>query len=74
MIKVIDKALNILELLANEQNKKFQLGEIADTLKMDHGTCANIIKTLAARGYVDYITLNVPPRAFSNVPLQIWSL
>jgi hypothetical protein len=25
-------------------------------------------------GYVDYITLNVPPRAFSNVPLQIWSL
>ena len=21
----------------------------------------------------DYITLNVPPRAFSNVPLQIWS-
>ena len=22
----------------------------------------------------DYITLNVPPRAFSNVPLQIWSL
>lgn len=52
MIKVIDKALNILELLANEQNKKFRLGEIADTLKMDHGTCANIIKTLAARGYV----------------------
>ena len=25
-------------------------------------------------GYYDYITLNVPPRAFSNVPLQIWSL
>ena len=24
--------------------------------------------------YVDYITLNVPPRAFSNVPLQRWSL
>ena len=24
--------------------------------------------------YLDYITLNVPPRAFSNVPLQIWSL
>lgn len=52
MIKVIDKALNIIELLASEQNRKFQLGEIADTLEMDHGTCANIIKTLAARGYV----------------------
>ena len=24
--------------------------------------------------FADYITLNVPPRAFSNVPLQIWSL
>ena len=24
--------------------------------------------------FIDYITLNVPPRAFSNVPLQIWSL
>ena len=52
MIKVIDKALNILELLAGEQGKEFPLGEIADTLKMDHGTCANIIKTLAKRGYV----------------------
>lgn len=52
MIKVIEKALNILELLASEQGRKFQLGEIADTLKMDHGTCANIIKTLAYRGYV----------------------
>ena len=27
-----------------------------------------------AKGLGDYITLNVPPRAFSNVPLQIWSL
>ena len=26
------------------------------------------------RSLDDYITLNVPPRAFSNVPLQIWSL
>jgi hypothetical protein len=26
------------------------------------------------RVLTDYITLNVPPRAFSNVPLQIWSL
>ena len=52
MIKVVEKALNILELLSSDQNKEFFLGEIADTLKMDHGTCANIIKTLAMRGYV----------------------
>ncbi len=54
MIKVIEKALNILEMLAGEQNREFPLGEIADTLKMDHGTCANIIKTLATRGYVNH--------------------
>jgi DNA-binding IclR family transcriptional regulator len=53
-IKVIEKALNILELLAGEQNRDFPLGEIADTLKMDHGTCANIIKTLATRGYINH--------------------
>lgn len=52
MILVIGKALNILELLSRNTGKEFPLGEIADTLGMDRGTCANIIKTLAARGYV----------------------
>ena len=52
MIKVIEKALNILELLSSDQSKEFLLSEIADTLNMDHGTCANIIKTLSTRGYV----------------------
>lgn len=53
-IKVIEKALNILELLASEESREFPLGEIADTLNMDHGTCANIIKTLSARGYINH--------------------
>lgn len=52
VIKVIEKALNILELLASEQNKEFSLKEIADTFHMDCGTCANIIKTLSMRGYI----------------------
>lgn len=52
VIKVIEKALNILELLSSDQSKEFLLSEIADTLNMDHGTCANIIKTLSTRGYV----------------------
>ena len=52
-IKVIEKALNILELLASEESREFPLGEIADTLNMDHGTCSNIIKTLALRGYIN---------------------
>lgn len=52
MIKVIEKALNILELLAAEQNREIGLGEIASALGMDRGTCSNIIKTLVARGYI----------------------
>ena len=52
MIKVIEKALNILELLAAEQNREIGLGEIADTLGLDRGTCSNIIKTLVSRGYI----------------------
>lgn len=52
MIKVVEKALNILELLSSDQNREFLLSEIADTLNMDRGTCANIIKTLSSRGYV----------------------
>ena len=36
---------------------------------------ADEIFVINVGGYIgesDYITLNVPPRAFSNVPLQIW--
>ena len=53
MILVIGKALNIMELLARNTGKEFPLSEIADTLDMDHGTCANILKTLVSRGYVN---------------------
>lgn len=52
MIQSIVKAMNIIELLAANPQREISLSDIADTLKMDHGTCANIIKTLAARGYV----------------------
>ena len=34
---------------------------------------SNVLKSMKLPK-IDYITLNVPPRAFSNVPLQIWSL
>jgi len=52
MIKAIVKALDILEFLADNKNREVALGEIADTLGLDHGTCANIIKTLSSRGYI----------------------
>ena len=53
MIQVVDKALNILELLSSEPEREFPLKEIASSLRMDKGTCVNIIGTLRSRGYVD---------------------
>ncbi len=53
MIQVIHRALNILELLASDKRKIWSLSEIADTLELNRGTCANIIKTLAQRGFIE---------------------
>lgn len=53
MIQVIHRALNILELLASDKRKIWSLSEIADTLGLNRGTCANIIKTLVQRGYIE---------------------
>lgn len=52
MIQVLNRALDILELLANERDKEFNLSEIADSLSLNHSTCANIIKTLIIREYI----------------------
>lgn len=52
MIQSIIKAMNIIEYLAANSNREVALKEIADMLDMDYGTCANIIKTLASRGYI----------------------
>lgn len=53
MIQVIHRALNILEYLSTDAEKEFRLSEIADELKLNHGTCANILKTLTDRNYVE---------------------
>jgi len=53
MIQVIHRALNILELVAKDRDKEFGLSEIADRLGLNHGTCANIIKTLVIRNYIE---------------------
>ncbi|MDR1524428.1 MAG: helix-turn-helix domain-containing protein [Tannerella sp.] len=53
MIQVINRALNILEYIASDSNREFGLSEIADTLELNHGTCANILKTLVQRNYVE---------------------
>jgi len=53
MIQVIHRALDIVEFIARDRTKEYGLGEIANSLDLNHGTCANIIKTLVNRGYLE---------------------
>lgn len=53
MIQVVNRALNILEIIAKNPEKEVGLSEIADSLGLNHGTCANILKTLVNRDYVE---------------------
>jgi DNA-binding IclR family transcriptional regulator len=52
MIQVINRALDILELLAQRKDKDVPLKDIAGKLNLNPGTCANIIKTLVQRNYI----------------------
>jgi IclR family KDG regulon transcriptional repressor len=52
MIQVIHRALDIVEFIAKDTTKEFGLGEISESLELNKGTCANIIKTLVNRGYL----------------------
>lgn len=53
MIQVLNRAFDILEYLAASPSQPRFLGEIADTMRLNHGTCANILKTMVDRQYVD---------------------
>ena len=53
MIQVVNRALNILELIARDRTKLYTLNEISGQLNLNKGTCANIIKTLVNRGYLE---------------------
>lgn len=55
MIQVIHRAMDILELIAKNAEKEKSLTEIADGLGLNHGTCANILKTLVSRKYVEQV-------------------
>lgn len=54
MIQVIDRALNILELLGSDPNRNFPLAEIAETTGLQKTTCANILQSLSSRDYVEH--------------------
>ncbi|MCE6991272.1 IclR family transcriptional regulator [Dyadobacter sp. CY323] len=55
MIQVINRALDILEIISANPEKPRSLGDIADNLGLNHGTCANIIKTLVSRKYLEQV-------------------
>ena len=52
MIQVVERALNIVDLLGMNPQKGFSLSEIASAFSLDKGTCTRIMKTLLAKGYV----------------------
>jgi len=53
MIRVLHKAFDMLEYLAQDTRRRRKLNEIAMHLKLNAGTCANILKTMVQRKYVD---------------------
>ncbi|MFA5645433.1 MAG: IclR family transcriptional regulator [Candidatus Ratteibacteria bacterium] len=53
MIQSIERALGILQILAEEPEKPRTLGEIALSLNLNKSTCANLLKTLLILGYVE---------------------
>ncbi|QEK51855.1 helix-turn-helix domain-containing protein [Pedobacter aquae] len=52
MIQVINRAIDILEYVANNPKEPKLMGHIADHLNLNTATCANIIKTLVDRGFL----------------------
>jgi len=55
MIQVIHRAMDILEFIAKDRNREFGLGEISNNVGLNNGTCANIIKTLVNREYIEQV-------------------
>jgi len=53
MIQVLQRANDMLGLLAANPERSVGLGEIATTLRLNPGTCANILKTLVDCGLAD---------------------
>lgn len=53
MIQVVNRAFDILELVGKERNKLYTLNEISSHLNLNKATCANIIKTMVNRGYIE---------------------
>lgn len=55
MIQSLHRAFDILEFLASQAGKPALLGEISRHTRLNASTCANLLKTLVSRSYVDQI-------------------
>ena len=55
MIQVLHRAFDILEMCAKNAEKVYSLSDIADKLQLNHTTCANILKTLVTRNYIEQV-------------------
>ncbi len=55
MIQVLHRAFDILEMCAKKPEKVYSLSDIADKLQLNHTTCANILKTLVTRNYIEQV-------------------
>lgn len=66
MIQVIDRAFDILEYVANSEHGGLSLKDISDHVKLNQATCANIIKSLTKRNYIEHIG---PKKGFRLGPM-----
>ncbi len=55
MIQVIERAIDILEFVASHGKEPVQLIKIAESAGISQPTCANIVKTLAKRNYLENV-------------------
>ena len=52
VIKVLHKAFDLLEIMAENKSKAFTLTELSEMIGEKPSTCANIVKTLCDRGFL----------------------
>ena len=55
MIQVIHRAIDIIEYIAQTPDRPKALGDVADAVGLNHGTCANILKTLVSRDFIEQV-------------------
>ncbi len=67
MIQVIDRAFDILEYVAHRETDGISLKEISEHLSLNQATCANIIKSLTKRKYLEHIG---PKKGFRIGPMS----